>query len=62
MPTNIKQVKYIKPSSTHGSYIPLGTIGIVLKYIDNSQTAKLVVDFKNIGKCIVPKNAVVFLD
>ena len=57
-----KKVEYIKFSSQGAGPIPLNAKGIVLLYVDNPITKKLLVDFNSYGKAIVPLSSVRFIE
>ncbi|MDD3150993.1 MAG: hypothetical protein PHV68_09175 [Candidatus Gastranaerophilales bacterium] len=59
MANKIKKVIYKKASSNYGmGNIPPGTIGDVLRYVQNPDTIKLLVNFKEHGKVIIPFSCV----
>lgn len=53
-----KTVEYIKTSSLGAGSVPIGAKGVVLIFVDNVNVPKLLVDFKQYGKTIVPLSAV----
>lgn len=54
-----KEVLYIKASKHHGiGAIPLGSKGIVLKCVKSNNIVKLLVDFYDFGKVIVPLSSI----
>ena len=53
-----KKVIYIKPSSHGTGSIPVGAEGKVLLYVEKTSTPKLLVDFFQYGKAIVPLSSV----
>lgn len=57
-----KKVIYNKQSSHGQGPIPIGAEGTVLLYIENPVTTKLLVDFHQYGKAIVPLSYVKFLN
>ena len=53
-----RKVKYIKPSSQGLGNIPVGAEGQVLLFVKHPVTVKLLVDFFDHGKAIVPLSSI----
>ena len=59
---NFKKVVYIKPSAYGTGSIPIGAEGNVLLFIENSITIKLLIDFLQYGKAIVPLSSIKIIE
>jgi hypothetical protein len=53
-----RKVIYIKPSFQGIGSIPVGATGNVLIYAQHPLTTKLLIDFYNYGKAIVPLSSI----
>lgn len=62
MSEKLKKVMYIKHSSAGVGSIPLQSIGTTLIFAKHPITTKLLVDFYELGKAIVPLSSVKFIE
>lgn len=53
-----QKIIYVKGSSHGEGAIPLGAEGIILKFVENPETCKVLVDFGKYKKAVLPLSCV----